>query len=532
MRRTPNEKSVSAMKTKHIKQLVMVPVAGAQLALSALAADNAATGKNGAKQVEVTAFAADNSGANASAATEIKLLKQQLQVLIEKVNALEQQRATPQPTTTIQDLGQQVKILTRQHELAQEAATALVKTQPKLSVGPGGLTASSVDTNFVFSLKGVVQVDSRTFFGDTAVHSNDGFLLRRARPIFQGALYRDFDFVFIPDFGGPSVQIFDAYGNYHYETWLQLRAGKFKTPEGLEQLQADINTSFNERSLVTDLVPNRDIGVQLWGEINGGVLTYAAGIFNGVGDSRNSSNSSFENNAEFAGRLFVQPFKNSDIAALQNFGFGVAGTTEHDAGTASALPSTTGGVLPGYTTDGQQQFFAYNPTTDVVLANGQHWRLSPQSYYYYGPFSLLGEYAISDQAVSKRAAKADLQNTAWQISGGWVLTAENASFNGVTSLHPFNPHGGQWGAFQIVARYAELNIDDDAFPVFSNPDMSASAAKAWSAGLNWYLNRNIRFNTSYSHTTFTGGGGAGATAPATVTRQPEDVLFTRIQLAF
>ena len=38
--------------------------------------------------------------------------------------------------------------------------------------------------------------------------------------------------------------------------------------------------------------------------------------------------------------------------------------------------------------------------------------------------------------------------------------------------------------------------------------------------------------TSFSHTTFNGGGGAGTSAPATVTRKPENVLFTRIQLAF
>jgi len=80
-------------------------------------------------------------------------------------------------------------------------------------------------------------------------------LLRRARPIFQGTLYRDFDFVFVPDFGGSSVQIFDAYANYRYEPWAQLRVGKFKTPVGLEQLQADVNTSFNERSLVTEPRP-------------------------------------------------------------------------------------------------------------------------------------------------------------------------------------------------------------------------------------------------------------------------------------
>ena len=53
-------------------------------------------------------------------------------------------------------------------------------------------------------------------------------------------------------------------------------------------------------------------------------------------------------------------------------------------------------------------------------------------------------------------------------------------------------------------------------------------ARAWSVGLNWYLNRNIRVNASYSHTSFTGGHGP----TATVTAYPENVLFTRIQLSF
>ena len=95
--------------------------------------------------------------------------------------------------------------------------------------------------------------------------------------------------------------IYDAYVNYRYEPALQLRIGKFKTPIGLEQLVTDRDLSFNERSLVTDLVPNRDVGAQLWGDVSGGVLSYAAGIFNGVGDARNSSNGPFDDNKTFAG---------------------------------------------------------------------------------------------------------------------------------------------------------------------------------------------------------------------------------------
>jgi phosphate-selective porin OprO and OprP len=490
-------------------------------------------------QLAFTSLAADTTDTNRDA--DIEALKQQLRELSQKVEALESQRATEQQAATnianaqVQELDQKVRVLARERELDQETAAAAAKTQPKLSVSSSGLGASSADSNFVFNLHGVVQVDSRTFFNDDEIKKNDGFLLRRARPIFQGTLYQDFDFKFMPDFGGSTVQIFDAYGNYRYAPWLQLRAGKFKTPEGLEQLQEDVNTSLNERSLVTDLVPNRDVGLQFWGDINGGLLSYAAGIFNGVGDAQNSSNSAFENEVEFAGRLFTQPFKNSDLTALQGLGFGVAGTSQNGTSSASDLPSTTGGALPGYATAGQQQFFAYNPASgNTIVSSGEHWRLSPQGYYYYGPLSLMGEYAISDQGVRNNTthAEANLHNTAWEISGGWVLTGENATFAGVTPLHPFSPHNGQWGALQVVARYDELDIDNDAFPVFSNPATSASAAQAWSTGLNWYLNKNIRVNASFSHTTFTGGGGAGTTAPAITTRQAENVFFTRIQLAF
>ncbi len=428
----------------------------------------------------------------------------------------------------VEELDQKIRVLERQKELETEAADAKAKETPSIVVGDKGVSVSSADSNFVFQLHGVLQVDNRSFFNDRTpggkpIEGNDSFLLRRARPIFSGTVYRDFDFMFVPDFGGNSVQIVDAYIGYRYRPWLQLRAGKFKTPVSLEQLQADANTSFNERALPTDLVPNRDIGFQLFGDVSDGVLNYAAGVFNGVGDGRNSGNVDFEDHREFAGRLFFQPFKKTSIAPLQSFGFGVGGSWGNTFSNATGLPS-------GFLTDGQQTFFSYNPTNGIVVGNGTHWRISPQNYYYYGPFSLISEYVISDQQVSKGAGNtADLQNTAWQVSAGWVLTGEDASYAGITPRRPFSLAAHQWGAFQIVARYAELDVDNAAFPVYANPAISASGAQAWAIGLNWYLNKNIRVNTSFSHTDFSGHIDG---KKATVTRQPEEVLFARLQLSF
>ena len=479
---------------------------------------------------------------------DLDVLKQQIQELTQKVQQLEHQQALKAEDAAakagerlaqdqadkakeqqIHDLDQQIRILQRQRELDQEAAAAAAKATPAISAGPGGFTIGSANGDFSLGLHGVLQVDSRTFFNDSAPLGSDGFLLRRARPILQGTLFRDFDFFFVPDFGGSTVQIFDAYMNYRYSHELQLLAGKTKGLVGLESLQSDVNILFNERALATDLVPNRDIGVELHGDVAGGLVSYAGGVFDSTTDyNGTTTNANFDNNVSFMGRVMLQPFKRSEVTSLQGLGLGVGGSYEVDqAWTNTASTALT----PGFTTDGQQKFFAY---TNGVVGHGAHWRIAPQAYYNYGPLSVFGEYVISDQQVVNvpKNQKADLQNTAWEVSGGWILTGEDAAYNvGVVPKHPFSLIGGQrgWGAWQIVGRYAELNVDQATFPTFANAATSASAARAWSAGLNWYLNRNIRFDVSYSQTTFTGGA---TQAGAVVDRPTEKVLFTRIQLGF
>lgn len=421
----------------------------------------------------------------------------------------------------IEILQQKVAALEHVQELEVERAAADSKETPRLTVGESGVSVSSADTNFVFQLHGLLQVDSHTFFNANS-DGSDSFLLRRARPIFSGTVYHDFDFLFAPDFGGLSVQIFDAYLNYKYQPWLQFRAGKFKTPVGLEYLQSDPVTPFAERSLVTALMPGRDVGFQLWGNFRDEEISYAAGVFNGLGDGRNGNSLDFEGHREFAGRVFFQPFLKSE-RAWKGLGFGVGGSWGNVSSNIAGLPNNS-----GYFTDAQRQFFAY---TNGVVAAGNHWRLSPQSDFYFGPFSLLGEYALSGQSVRRGDLTGDLTHKAWQASAGWVLTGEAATFAGVIPRDPFNLAANRWGAFQIVARYATLDIDNAAFPIFADPAASATEAQSWAVGLNWYLNRDIRASASFSRTTFKGGG-VGSSAPATVTRQPEEVLFTRLQLAF
>jgi phosphate-selective porin OprO/OprP len=477
-----------------------------------------------------------------SPAEELNVLRHRVDELERLVRQLQlreivtnQDHAQPR----VQELEQKVNLLEMERDSDKAAAEANAKESPKIVVGAEGFALSSAKGDFNLQLRGLLQVDSRTFFHDTGIVGNDTFLIRRLRPIIQGTVFRDFDFLFVPDFGGSTgPQLFDAFINYRYHPALQLQAGKYKPPVGLEMLQPDQYTMFNERALPTQLVPNRDVGIMLHGDLLAGTFSYAAGLFNGVGDSRISSNVDFEDDKEFAGRVILQPFKTAPLPGLRGFGFGVSGSYASLQRTNIAgLPSTTGGVLTGYASDGQQQFFAYNPSTGLVAADGEHWRLSPQGFYFFGPFGFLGEYVISDQRVTRIAAapttSARLRHTAWEVSGSWMITGETYAYGGgVIPENVFNPLEGTWGAWQLVARYAELDIDPDAFPLFSDPNTSAHRAESWSAGLNWYLNRNFCIKSSFSHTHFRGGGGTGLLPPASVTRRDENLLFTRMQLYF
>lgn len=474
-------------------------------------------------------------------------LQQRIDELEGKVKALESGRilpeisVTPGDAPTASELDQKVRILERRNEIAAEEAAAKAKDAPRISIGSSGFNFSSADTNFVLKVRGIVQTDTRTFFDDNPrSEGNEGFFLRRARPILEGTVFRDFDFQFVPDFGGNSVQIFDANVAYRLRPDLRFRVGKFKGPVGVEHLAADASLAFNERSYVSSLVASRQIGAQTEGELFKGHLGYAAGIFNSAGDGRVAGNADFGDDPEFAARLALQPFKDNANDWINGLVVGVGGSYSQISSNVVGLPSTTGGTRPGYTTPGIQQFFAYNSPSGTTVADGVHWRLAPYVSYLKGPFGLLGEYIQTQQGVlnSTTLRSADLNHSAWQISGQWVLTGEPASFTGITPLRPFRPSDSSWGALQLVARYSQFDADPDSFLGFASSATSATGATSWAVGINWWLNRNLRVLTSFSLTCFDGGGSSNPAdpttqvPPATVTHQDEKALLTRLQLAF
>lgn len=429
----------------------------------------------------------------------------------------------------IDELEQQLRILKRQVELDKEAAAEKAKTAPVFSAGADGLTFRSADTNFVMKLHGVVQLDGR-FYPDDAntTAPNDTFLLRRIRTVFDGTVFQDFDYRMMLDFGAGSslsaannALVQDAYINYHPFAGLQAQFGKYKAPVSLDRLQTDAFLLFVERSYTAQLAPNRDLGIELKGDLFDGRLSYAAGVFNGVGDNDSGDIEVADDEKDFEGRIFATPFKTSNVDALRKVGFGLAGTFGNH-----------GGPLRTFVSPGQQTMFSYNPanvgTNAVsVVADGEQWRLAPQAYYYVGPFGVWGEYIVSSLKARKNNPTQfeRFQNNAWSVHASYFLTGEENSFDNVKPLKRFSLSEGGFGAVQLAARVQHISLDNDIFPRYANPATSASAATSWGVGVNWLLNANVKLSLDYESTDFKGG-----TSP--FLKNGEQVFLTRAQLAF
>lgn len=438
---------------------------------------------------------------------------------------------------------QQIKILERKLELNDEAAKAAAPTTPIVRASPNqGFRLQSADGKNVARFRGVLHFDGRYFPDDVTPETADTWILRRVRPTLEGTLNGIYDYRFTPDFAGGRTFILDAYLAARLRPWAVVTAGKFKVPVGLERLVSATDLRFIERAFPTSLVPNRDLGLQLGGDLADGVLNYSVGYFNGVSDGSSSDNNTptadaeNDNKGDWAARVFVQPFANADNFALRGLGFGVAGTYVDSTGNATTT------LLPSYRTPGQQTFFSYRgnsatgvvPVTTATFADGKRLRVTPQAYYSIGSFGVLGEYVQVSQEVSRDTAigrrTAELDNTAWHVQFAWFITGEDESFRGFTPQSVFSIDDGTWGAFELVARYHELDIDDDAFTgganSFANPATAASKASAWGVGVNWYLNQNYKWSLNYDVTSFEGGAAGNADRP------DEKALFTRFAVQF
>jgi phosphate-selective porin OprO and OprP len=435
-------------------------------------------------------------------------------------------QASETPRTTdqkLEELDQKIRVLDRKIELDKEAAAEKEKTTGGVTADKTGFSIRSADGAYRLRVGGYLQFDSRFFLDEKQRSTVDTFTLRRVRPILEGTVAKIFDFRIMTDFGGGQTVLQDAYLEGRFSPAFRVRAGKFKPPVGLERLQSGADLLFVERALPTNLVPNRDLGVQIAGDLAGGVASYQLGVFNGVVDG-GIADADTNSEKDVAARVFFQPFLQG-AGPLKNLGFGIAGTSGNQSGTAAA-PG-----LPTYRSPGQVTVFAYRSdgtAANTTVAGGRHERIVPQAYLYTGPFGLLAEYASSRQDVTRGTVSRELDHRSWQAAASWVISGGVPTYRSVDPKVVFDRAAHTWGAWEVKVRFSRLDIDPATFPIFASPTSAIRSEQAVGAGLNWYLNRNVRLLFDYERTKYDGGFGTTVVSD----REDEKIFFSRFQIQF
>lgn len=250
---------------------------------------------------------------------------------------------------------------------------------------------------------------------------------------------------------------------------------------------------------------------------------------NGVPNNTATVEADTNDGKDFFARVFAEPFKDTPYPWAKGLGFGFAGSVGDESNT----------TISTYKTYGQVTWFAYNKG---VTAAGFRYRLSPQGYYYWGPFGLLAEYVSDTHKLNRFATVtkptshlvndyAKFTDDGYSVEAVYALTGESESYNGLTTpFRDFSPEAGGWGAWELDARISNVATDSGQYKLaFASAAASAKTATEFALGLAWYPSENVKWQYDYANTFF--NGGAGTTA-APKDRPNESVFETQIQLAF
>lgn len=331
----------------------------------------------------------------------------------------------------------------------------------------------SANGEFQTRISGFGQLDFRGYqAGD---HPPNTYLIRRARMRTDVRLKRYYDVRVEAELTDSASSVLrDFYLRIDRFEALQFTFGQIREPFSQEELRPEPNQDFVERSMTSMLVPGRSPGVMLSGRLFRGIFGYEVGSFNGKGPLRDNNNGT----PESVVRLQVSPWRTGNDFWLRGLTFGGA----------YAYGNTDGGLsVRGQTTSRSYQFFAPDTINGKILrANGEvTWMLGPASfraeYLQTNQFrNGLGEGGANLPGVVAKSYVAQFT---------YLLTGENKPRMGPTApehdIFNSEPGAPSFGAWELKARVDSLQI--------SNATSKANRAETFYFGVNWYLNRFVRY---------------------------------------
>ncbi|MEO8419161.1 MAG: porin [Methylophilaceae bacterium] len=431
--------------------------------------------------------------------------------------------------------------LLKGREVEKQSKSSEIKAKFK-----DGIMFESADGQHSMAVEGRAHFDYHNFSGysesSNPATSNiaDNFEFRRARIGVKGKFYNDYTYEIQTNLLGSNTNTIDqAWLNVGWWKEAQFKFGRYKTPFGLEKMTSSNNIDFAERSFVNQLAPNEKLGAMIWGEPVAGVI-YQANVFqNDFSEADNKTNDLFVG-GRVAANIAKMAGWNDAVLHIGAAGFsgeyGVAATSAAPASVVSFRTEPRGlanifrarlGGAGATTTDAAVQ----QDTGALELAAA------------YGPFKLQGEYAKASYDAKHVAANSKVSGDvdAWYVEALWLMTGESyadtykeGAWGAIKPknefVHPGAIGSGAYGAWELGIRYSEFDASDIAIKQASAGTSLTDNAKAqaYTGGIKWILNPNVRFLLNYTRTNYD----QPITVATGVSSDHEDALTLRGQLNF
>jgi phosphate-selective porin OprO/OprP len=121
----------------------------------------------------------------------------------------------------------------------------------------------------------------------------------------------------------------------------------------------------------------------------------------------------------------------------------------------------------------------------------------------YGPLFFQGEYYWYSVDRGAIPGLTSVKFDGGYAQASYALTGEtrtynsaSAAYNGIQPANPFSLAGGGWGAWEIAGRISTIDLNDQ---LATANGVAGGRQTIYTAGLNWYVNNNVRFMFNYLH---------------------------------
>jgi len=268
----------------------------------------------------------------------------------------------------------------------------------------------------------------------------------------------------------------DVYVNYRGFDKVNIQAGQFKLPFGLDENTSSANLDFVHRSRAAAFSPGRDPGVMAHGRVR--ALRYEVGVFARDGDNaRGNDTPRVSGSWTTTGRLVLQPFRSS-TSVMEDFQVG-------GAYTSSDVPAGLADLRGD--TELAQPFFR-----SEFAVQGLRRRVGLEMRWRPGPFSLQSEFVRqSSERRGQSVEETDLPPlvaNAWYIHGTWLATGERKTKGADEPSRPLL--GGGFGSVELAARVEAVRLSSigTGFPstgpraetILPHRDRSVTLGVSWS----------------------------------------------------